>query len=136
MHQNPANLTIPLDPQIDRLGGKLELPRCRGHANRTGQFDRFSLVISRKHATWDSIHFGLLPVDKRPSTYPSEKPGLVHARTGYVPYRGVPRKYIHLYLGEICCRFNQRKEDLKPLLNKLLHNTTVSEIKLILVPLG
>ena len=52
------------------------------------------------------------------------------------PYRGVPRKYFHLYLGEICFRFNHRKEDLKPLLQKLIKQTTVSEIKSILVRVG
>ena len=38
-------------------------------------------------------------------------------------------------LGEICYRFNHRKQDLKPLLLKLMRQTTVSEIKPILVRL-
>lgn len=58
-----------------------------------------------------------------------------YAKNWLYPYRGVPRKYFHLYLGEICYRFNHRKQDLKPLLQKLLHTTTVSDIKPILVRL-
>lgn len=59
-----------------------------------------------------------------------------YAKNWLYPYRGVPRKYFHLYLGEICYRFNHRKQDLKPLLQKLLRTTTVSDIKPILVRLG
>lgn len=59
-----------------------------------------------------------------------------YAKNWLYPYRGVPRKYFHLYLGEICYRFNHRKQDLKPLLQKLLRNTTVADIKPILVRLG
>ena len=59
-----------------------------------------------------------------------------YAKNWLYPYRGVPRKYFHLYLGEICYRFNHRKQDLKPLLQKLLHKTTVADIKPILVRLG
>jgi transposase len=59
-----------------------------------------------------------------------------YAKNWLYPYRGVPRKYFHLYLGEICYRFNHRKQDLKPLLQKLLHTTTVTDIKPILVRLG
>jgi transposase len=58
-----------------------------------------------------------------------------YAKNWLYPYRGVPRKYFHLYLGEICYRFNHRKEDMKPLLLKLMRQTTVSEIKPILVRL-
>lgn len=58
-----------------------------------------------------------------------------YAKNWLYPYRGVPRKYFHLYLGEICYRFNHRNEDLKPLLLKLMRQTTVSEIKPILVRL-
>jgi transposase-like protein len=28
------------------------------------------------------------------------------------PYRGVPQKFFHLYLAEICYRFNHRDEDI------------------------
>lgn len=59
-----------------------------------------------------------------------------YAKNWLYPYRGVPRRYFHLYLGEICYRFNHRKEDLKPLLTKLLRTTSASEIKPILVRLG
>jgi len=38
-----------------------------------------------------------------------------YAKNWLNPYRGVPRKYFHLYLAEICYRFNHRKQDLKPL---------------------
>jgi transposase len=48
---------------------------------------------------------------------------------------GMPPKCFHLYLGEICYRFNHRKQDLKTLLQKLLHKTTVTDIKTILVRL-
>lgn len=47
-----------------------------------------------------------------------------YAKNWLYPYRGVPQKYFHLYLGEICFRYNHRDEDLKPLLLKLL--TTLS----------
>jgi transposase len=39
----------------------------------------------------------------------------------------VPTKYFHLYLAEVCWRFNHRDENLKPLLYKLL--TTLSTTK-------
>lgn len=58
-----------------------------------------------------------------------------YAKNWLYPYRGVPHKYFHLYLGEICYRFNHRKEDLRPLLDKLMRTTTVAEIKPILVRL-
>lgn len=35
-------------------------------------------------------------------------------------YRGVPRKYLHLYLGETSFRFNYRNQDIYPLIYKLL----------------
>lgn len=37
-------------------------------------------------------------------------------------YRGVPKKYLHLYLGETSFRFNHRNQDLYPLVYKLLTN--------------
>lgn len=42
-----------------------------------------------------------------------------YANNWLYPYRGVPRRYVHLYLGVVLYRFNHRKEDLKPLLLKL-----------------
>ena len=56
-----------------------------------------------------------------------------YAKNWLYPYRGVPRKQFHLYLGEVCYRFNHRDEDLKPLLLKLLHATSMDEINPILV---
>ena len=41
------------------------------------------------------------------------------------PYRGVPKKFLHLYLGEICFRFNHRNEDIYPLIIKMLQHTLV-----------
>ena len=46
-----------------------------------------------------------------------------YAKNWLYPFRGVPRKHFHLYLGEICFRFNHRDEDLYPLLYKLLRTT-------------
>jgi transposase len=42
-------------------------------------------------------------------------------------YRGVPKKFFHLYLGEICFRFNHRHEDLYPLILKQLQVTHCSK---------
>ena len=56
-----------------------------------------------------------------------------YAKHWLYPYRGVPQKFFHLYLGEICYRFNHRTEDLYPLIHKLLKQTTQHEIKPILV---
>lgn len=55
------------------------------------------------------------------------------AKNWLTPYRGVPRKFFHLYLGEICYRFNHRKEDIKPLIVKKLKTTGISEIRAFLV---
>lgn len=56
-----------------------------------------------------------------------------YAKHWLYPYRGVPRKHFHLFLGEICYRFNHRDEDLYPLLYKLLHTMPLAEIKPVLV---
>jgi transposase len=40
-----------------------------------------------------------------------------YAKNWLYPYRGVPRQYLHLYLAEVCCRYNHRNQDLKPLLS-------------------
>lgn len=42
--------------------------------------------------------------------------------------RGAPKKFFHLYLGEISFRFNHRNEDLFPTILELLQGTNVSEI--------
>jgi len=56
-----------------------------------------------------------------------------YAKNWLYPYRGVPQKYFHLYLGEICYRFNHRSEDLKPLLIGLLKAVRAEEADLNLV---
>jgi transposase len=48
-----------------------------------------------------------------------------HRRRQNVKLR-LPRKFFHLYLGEVCFRFNHRHEDLKPLLLKLLKTTRMN----------
>ena len=56
-----------------------------------------------------------------------------YAKHWLYPYRGVPRQYFHLYLGEVCYRFNHRGQDLQPLLYKLMHRLSIQEINPILV---
>ena len=56
-----------------------------------------------------------------------------YAKNWLYPYRGVPTKFFHLYLAEVCWRFNHRDEDLKPLLKSLLTTLSTSEINPILV---
>ena len=56
-----------------------------------------------------------------------------YAKNWLYPYRGVPRNHFHLYLGEICYRFNHRSEDLKPLLISMLKTTTTDKLEPILV---
>jgi len=58
------------------------------------------------------------------------------AKNWLTPFRGVPRKFFHLYLGEICYRFNHRKEDIKPLIIKKLKATGIQEIRPLLVRKG
>ncbi len=43
-----------------------------------------------------------------------------YAKTWLYHYRGVPRKYFHLYLKEIEFRFNNRNENLFDILAKML----------------
>ncbi|HFX0810183.1 TPA: hypothetical protein ACIDY6_004931 [Pseudomonas aeruginosa] len=52
------------------------------------------------------------------------------------PYRGVPRQYFHLYLGEVCYRYNHQNEDLKPLLVRLLRQTSIQQLRSVLVRKG
>ena len=56
-----------------------------------------------------------------------------YAKNWLYPYRGVPSKYFHLYLGEVCYRFNHRSEDLQPLLYRLLRDTPISKLSPLLV---
>ena len=56
-----------------------------------------------------------------------------YAKNWLYPYRGVPSKYFHLYLGEVCYRFNHRNEDLQTLLYKLLRDTPISKLSPLLV---
>ena len=56
-----------------------------------------------------------------------------YAKNWLYPFRGVPRRYFHLYLGEVCYRFNHRDQDLKPLLLKLMKSMSIREINQILV---
>lgn len=50
-----------------------------------------------------------------------------YAKTWLYPYRGVPRKYFHLYLKEVEWRFNHRDQNLVVLLRKLLSQRVVKE---------
>lgn len=59
-----------------------------------------------------------------------------YAKNWLYPVRGVPRKHFHLFLGEICYRFDHRGEDLFPLFYKLLRATSITEIDPILVRFG
>jgi len=52
-----------------------------------------------------------------------------YAKHWLYQYRGVPRKFFHVYLGEISFRFNHRREDLYPLIYKRLLHTEVKELK-------
>ena len=56
-----------------------------------------------------------------------------YAKNWLYPYRGVPSKYLHLYLGEVCYRFNHRDEDLQTLLYRLLRDTPLSKLTPLLV---
>jgi transposase len=56
-----------------------------------------------------------------------------YAKNWLYPYRGVPTKYFHLYLAEVCWRFNHCDEDLKLLSKRLLTTLSTSEINPILV---
>jgi transposase len=56
-----------------------------------------------------------------------------YAKNWLYPYRGVPRKFFHLFLGELCFRFNHRQSDLFPLIYKLLHQTDATVVNQLLV---
>jgi len=51
-----------------------------------------------------------------------------YAKHWLYQYRGVPKKFFHLYLGEISFRFNYRNQDIFPLILKLLKNTPLDKI--------
>ena len=59
-----------------------------------------------------------------------------YAKTWLYPFRGVPRSFFHLYLGEVCYRFNHRDEDLGPQLLRLMKQTPITELNKILVRKG
>lgn len=52
-----------------------------------------------------------------------------YAKNWLYNYRGVPKKFFHLYLAETSYRFNQRDKDLFPLILNLLRNTSFDRIK-------
>ena len=45
------------------------------------------------------------------------------------PYHALPRQYFHLYLGEICFRFNRREQAVKPVLRELLQQYSIQELQ-------
>jgi transposase len=59
-----------------------------------------------------------------------------YAKHWLYPYRGVPRKFFHLYLGEVCYRFNHRAEDLVPLVLKLMTQLDYATLRPLLVRNG
>lgn len=53
-----------------------------------------------------------------------------HFAQGWLrPYHALPRQYFHLYLGEICFRFNRRGEALAPLLLQLLQQRSIQGLQ-------
>jgi hypothetical protein len=59
-----------------------------------------------------------------------------YAKNWLYPYRGVPHQYFHLYLGEVCYRYNHRSEDLKPPLLRLMRQTSIQQLRPTLVRKG
>ena len=51
-----------------------------------------------------------------------------YAKNWLYQYRGVPKNYFPLYLSEISFRFNRRKEDITPIVYKLLQKTEHEKI--------
>jgi len=51
-----------------------------------------------------------------------------YAKHWLYPYRGVSRRYFHLYLGEVAFRFNHRNEDLVPILEQLMKSIDADKI--------
>jgi transposase len=56
-----------------------------------------------------------------------------YAKHWLYSYRVVPRKFFHIYLGEISFRFNHRDEDLLPCILKLMKQVSTAEIDPLLV---
>jgi len=52
-----------------------------------------------------------------------------YAKNWLYQYRGIHKKFFHLYLSEISFRFNHRDKDMLPLIHKLLHDTEYGTIK-------
>jgi transposase len=50
-----------------------------------------------------------------------------YAKSWLYHYRGVPRKYFHLYLKEVEWRFNHRNENLVPMLRKRMSQQVIKE---------
>ena len=56
-----------------------------------------------------------------------------YAKHWLYPLRGVPKKLLHLFLGEMSYRFNCRNENLYPLILSMLQTTEMHEINQYLV---
>lgn len=56
-----------------------------------------------------------------------------YAKYWLYPYRGIPVKFFHLYIGEILFRFNHRNKDLFPLIYRVMRHTSIDEIQYNLV---
>ena len=52
-----------------------------------------------------------------------------YAKNWLYMYRGVPKKFFHLYLAETSFRFNHREQDLYPLLYKALRQIDVTQLR-------
>jgi transposase len=59
-----------------------------------------------------------------------------YAENWLYPSFDVPTKYFHLYLAEVCRRFNHRNQDTKLSLKQMLTTLTISEMKSVLVRQG
>ena len=59
-----------------------------------------------------------------------------YAKNSLYPLRGLPTKYLHLYLAEVRRLLNQRNEDLKPSLKQMPTTLPISCIKPVLVQEG
>lgn len=56
-----------------------------------------------------------------------------YAKNWLYPFRSVPKRYFHLYLGEVCFRFNHRGRNLSPIVRRLMKRISSMEIDQILV---
>jgi hypothetical protein len=81
-----------------------------------------------------SYHIALLRAASKMMTSTASPEAFVEQlRRLNIPVAGVPRKFFHLYLGEICYRFNHRHEDLEPIIINKLRTTSLQEIRPLLV---